>query len=215
MGWLSRKCGDIKWKKPKGMNAVWVKKLRLYMAYALCISLGTTAAILLLEGRWKEALPLHLCGLSAVLAVLSAIRPRVWMLDFLWYLGMPGALLALVFPAPAVSRFHFAMNLSYAVTHLLILIIPLVLIVQGLRPGRGKAAAMMLRLNLIALPVFAVNRLLETDYLFLAAPPAGTPLETAFSFGRPVYFLALEMIVFLSAMGMEKLAGFLFRAKAE
>ena len=48
MGWLSRKRGDIKWKNLKGMNAVWVKKLRLYMAYALCISLGTTAVILLL-----------------------------------------------------------------------------------------------------------------------------------------------------------------------
>ena len=37
-------------------------------------------------------------------AVALALRPRQATLDFLWYLGIPGAALALVFPAPAVSR---------------------------------------------------------------------------------------------------------------
>ena len=193
----------------------WMKKARLYMAYALCASAVLTAAVLVLEGRWREALPLHLCGLSAVIAVCAAIRPRAWMLDALWYLGMPGALLALLFPAPAVSRFQQIMNLSYGVTHLLILAVPALLILQGMRPGRGKAAAMLLYLNLAAIPVYAVNRLLGTDYLFLMAPPAGTPLEAAFSLGRPVYILVLEMMMALSAMGMEKLAGMLFRRNGE
>jgi len=193
----------------------WIGKVRLYMAYALFASLALTAAVLLLEGRWTEALPLHLCGLSAVLGIMAAAKPRAWMLDALWYLGMPGALLALLFPAPAVSRLQSALNLSYAVTHMLILAIPCVLIAQGMRPGRGKAFRMLLYLNLAALPVYGVNRLLDTDYFFLMAPPAGTPLEAAFSLGWPVYILVLEMVMALSCMGMEKLAGMLFRGNGE
>jgi len=199
----------------KRIHGEWMKKARFYMAAALCVSLALTAAVLLLEGRWRDALPLHLCGLSALCAVGAALKPKAWLLDALWYLGMPGALLALVFPAPAVTRFSLAMNLSYAVTHLLILAIPAVLLLQGMRPGRGKAAAMMLFLNLAALPVCGVNRLLKTDYLFLLSPPAGTPLEAVFFLGEPVYIIVLETVMLLSCMGMEKLAGFLFRGNGE
>ena len=189
----------------------WIKKARICMALTLCASLGLTGILLLLEGRGRDALPLHLCGLSALCAAAAAARPRAWMLDVLWYLGMPGALLALLFPAPAVARFQLGMNFSYAVTHLLILAVPAALMLQGMRPNRGKAPVMLLLLNLIALPVYGVNRLLGSDYLFLMAPPAGTPLEAAFSLGIPAYIIVLETVMLLGCMGMEKLAALLFR----
>lgn len=189
----------------------WVKKLRLSMAGALAASLIATVLILVLEGRGREALPLHLCGLSAMAAVLLAMKPRAILLDCLWYLGMPGALLALLFPAPAVSRYQLAMNASYAVTHLLILLIPLFLIAVGMRPRGGMAAKMLALLDAAALPVCAVNAALGTDYLFLSAPPAGTPLEVLFSLGYPAYLICLQLLMLLCCMGMEKLAGLLSR----
>lgn len=188
-----------------------VKKARISMAGALSASLAATLLILTLEGRGREALPLHLCGLSALCAVFLALRPRTMLLDCLWYLGMPGAMLALLFPAPAVSRYQAVMNASYAITHLLILAIPGFLMAMGMRPGRGRAASMLLLLNAIALPVYGVNRWLNTDFLFLMAPPAGTPLETVFSLGYPAYLISLQLLMLACCMGMEKLAGLLFR----
>lgn len=188
---------------------------RRVMAGVLFASIGVTMLVLLLEGRGKEALPLHLCGLSALAAAALALHPRAFLLDALWYLGMPGALLALLFPAPAVSRFQLAMNASYGVTHILILLIPCVLIAAGMRPGQGKAAKMFFLLDAAALPVCAVNQWLETDYLFLMVPPAGTPLEFLFHLGYPAYLIVLHMLMLCCCMGMEKLAGVLFGAGKE
>ena len=47
------------------------KRLSAALGMLLCASLGVTLALLLMEGRWREAIPLHLCSLSA----LAAIRP--------------------------------------------------------------------------------------------------------------------------------------------
>lgn len=188
-----------------------IRKARMGMAGVLAVSLGVTLGVLALEGRIWEALPLHLCGISAVCAVVLALRPRAWLLDFLWYLGMPGALMALLFPAPAVSRYQLAMNASYAVTHAMILLIPGFLMVAGMRPAKGKALRMAMLLDVIALPVYAVNRALHTDFLFLMAPPAGTPLEYVFHLGYPAYLLALQLLMLLCCMGMDALAEALFR----
>ena len=173
----------------------------------LCASLGVTLGLLVLEGRWQEAIPLHLCSLSALAAAALAFSPRQMLLNFLWYLGMPGAALALVFPAPAVSRCQALLNASYAVTHAMILVIPAVCMQRGMRPRRGESARMIAALLGIAAVAGAVNRRLGTDFLFLAAPPAGTPLEAVYAAGRPVYLLFLFAMMLVLCLLMDALAG--------
>ena len=72
------------------------KRLSAALGVLLSASLGVTLALLVWEGRWQEAIPLHLCSLSALAAIWLAFSSRQALLDFLWYLGMPGAALALV-----------------------------------------------------------------------------------------------------------------------
>lgn len=183
------------------------KKLPAALGGLLCISLGVTLTLLVLEGRWREAIPLHLCSLSALVSIVLAFSPRPAWLDFLWYLGMPGAALALMFPAPAVSRCQMLLNASYIVTHALILVIPSVCMVRGMRPRQGRSAAMMGTLLVIAAAAGAVNRWLGTDFLFLSAPPAGTPLEAVFSAGYPIYLAFLFAMMLLLCRIMDALAG--------
>ncbi|MDO5299407.1 MAG: YwaF family protein [Clostridia bacterium] len=185
------------------------------MGHVLAVSLVATEAILLLEGRWQEALPLHLCSLSAMAALVLAFGEHGMLLDFLWYLGMPGAALALIFPAPAVTRCQALLNASYVTTHALILIIPLTAMLAGMRPRRGRAPAMMMILQGIALVAYFVNRALGTDFLFLMAPPAGTPLVTAYSWGYPAYLLALEAIMLAVCMVMDTILSQLCRKSSE
>lgn len=176
----------------------------------LVLSMSVTEVLLLIQGRWREAIPLHLCSLSAIIAAVLALKKRQFLLNFLWYLGMPGAALALVFPAPASSICQGLFNVSYAVTHGLILAIPCGRIALGMRPQTGQTVRMTLTLLGIAVPVYGVNRLLGTDFLFLSAPPAGTPLEIVFYLGYPVYLMALFALMLLCCMGMDRLAKHVF-----
>ena len=183
------------------------KKMAGALGALLCVSLGATLALLLLEGRWREAIPLHLCSLSALSAIWLAFFPRQALLDFLWYLGMPGAALALLFPAPAVSRLQALLDASYVVTLALILVIPAVRMACGMRPQRGRSLAMMGTLLVIAAVAGAVNRRLGTDFLFLAAPPAGTPLEAVFDAGYAIYLAFLFSMMLALCLTMDALAG--------
>lgn len=180
----------------------WVRGDRRRLAPALCalravlsVSMLTTEGILLAQGRWREALPLHLCSVSALCALALPARGGQGRFDFLGYLGMPGALLALIFPAPAISRWQALLDASYYTTHALILAMPLCLMAAGRRIRRGRALPLFFLTQGLALAAYAVNLCLGTDYLFLMAPPAGTPLETAYAWGRPAYLLALEGVL--------------------
>lgn len=183
------------------------KKRAAAMGVLLSASLSVTVTLLVLEGRWRDAIPLHLCSLSALAALALAFSPRQFFLDFLWYLGMPGAALALVFPAPAVSRCQALLDASYVVTHALILVIPACCMACGMRPRRGRSPVMMGALLIIAAAAGAVNRRLGTDFLFLAAPPAGTPLEAVFAAGTMVYHLFLFAMMLMLCLLMDALAG--------
>ncbi|MDY5349128.1 MAG: hypothetical protein SPG80_06240, partial [Candidatus Ventricola sp.] len=55
------------------------------MGALLLASLLTTEGLLLAEGREAEALPLHLCSISALLALCLAFCAQQAALDFLWY----------------------------------------------------------------------------------------------------------------------------------
>lgn len=189
-----------------------MQTIRRILGVILLVSLCTTLGLLIGEGRWREAIPLHLCSLSALAALILSVGPRTPLLDFLWYLGIPGALLALLFPAPAISRWQTLLNLSYFVTHALILLLPAWAIGMGERPRAGRTLPMMAALQIIALAAGAANHLLGTDFLFLSAPPAGTPLEAVFARGQGIYLLFLEAMMLALCSLMDALCARLFPA---
>lgn len=191
-----------------------MQTIRRILGGILLVSLCTTLGLLIGEGRWREAIPLHLCSLSALAALILSVGPRAPLLDFLWYLGMPGALLALLFPAPAVSRWQTLLNLSYFSTHALILLLPAWAICMGERPRAGRTLPMMAALQIIALAAGTANHLLGTDFLFLAAPPAGTPLEAVFARGYGIYLLFLEAMMLALCSLMDALCARLFPTPA-
>ena len=88
------------------------KRWRRRMGVMILCSMAGTTLMLALQGRIREAVPLHLCSVSALAAAALAFSPAPFVVDFLWLLGMPGAVLALVFPAPAVSRWQTAFGFS-------------------------------------------------------------------------------------------------------
>ena len=166
--------------------------MRRAMGILLLLSMLVTTTLLVVQGRWQEAVPLHLCSVSALLAAVLSLKKSPAILDFLWYLGMPGAVLALIFPAPASSVMQPLFTAGYVVTHAMIAAIPLAAFAMGEEPRRGTAPTQLMALQPLALTAFFVNRALGTDFLFLAAPPQDTPLTRVWELGYPAYILLLQ-----------------------
>lgn len=169
-----------------------MRTMRRLMGVLLLLSILVTTVLLVAQGRWQEAVPLHLCSVSALLAAVLSFKKSPAILDFLWYLGMPGAVLALIFPAPASSVMQPLFTVGYVVTHAMIATIPLAAFAMGEEPRRGTAPTQLMALQPLALTAFFVNRALGTDFLFLAAPPQDTPLMRVWELGYPAYILLLQ-----------------------
>ena len=107
------------------------KMWRRRMGGLILCSMACTTVMLAVQGRIREAIPLHLCSVSALAAAVLAFMPVQPIVDYLWLLGMPGAILALVFPAPAVSRWQTLFTACYMLTHALIVLIGLSAMAMG------------------------------------------------------------------------------------
>jgi len=181
----------------------------------LACSVVVTELLLLIQGRWREAIPLHLCSISAVAAGCFACYEKPFLLDFLWYLGMPGAALALLFPAPASSICQPLFNASYFLTHALILLIPICRMAGGMRPRAERTPQMLLVLLGLSGIAALGNKALGTNFFFLSLPPAGTPLEALFHLGYPLYLLTLFALMLLCCAGMDAAAKRIRRKQAQ
>ena len=179
------------------------KMWRRRMGGMILCSMACTTVMLAVQGRIREAIPLHLCSVSALAAAMLAFVPVPGIVDFLWLLGMPGAVLALVFPAPAVSRWQTLFTACYVLTHALIVLIGLSALAMREWPRAGRVPQMLTALQALAVTAFFANRALGTDFLFLAAPPGGTPLEWIYRADYGLYIAFLQGMMALLALLME------------
>ena len=124
-----------------------------------------------------EYLPLHLCSINIFLIALHAWRPGRLLDNFLYFICIPAATAALLFPTwtslPAVN-FMFWHSTS---VHILLAVYPIMLFAGGdIRPSVRYMGRCFLLLAAMAVPIFAVNLLLDTNFMFLMYAPDGNPL---------------------------------------
>ncbi len=160
----------------------------------MALSMAVTCACVVQSGLplVQTLLPLHLCSLCALLAAAFYLHPTNGVYHFLWYLGMPGAALALVFPSVLQVPWQAPLEAAFFSTHALIAIAPLWHAAGGTLPAPAAAPRALAQCNLFAAFVYAADRLLGVNYLFLLAAPPGTPLVFFESLGRIPYLLSLE-----------------------
>ena len=157
---------------------------------ALAIEL-LRSLLLMLAGEYGIGrLPLHLCALAIYISFLHALRGGELTGQFLYAFCMPGAVCALLFPDwSGYPAFHF-MSVSSFTLHILLVGYTLMLVAGGdIRPDTRRAPACLGIMLLIAVPVYAFDRLMGTNYMFLNWPSPGSPLEWFAFLGRPGYLL--------------------------
>lgn len=149
------------------------------------------AAVLMALGLYNRGrLPLHLCTLSVYIYFIHMLRPGDALGQLIYAFSLPGAAFALIFPDWADYPLWHFVSLSSFLLHFLLILYPAISLAIGtIRPDIRRLPGSIVRMLCLALPVWAVNHLLETNYMFLNWPPAGTPLELFSFLGRPGYLL--------------------------
>jgi hypothetical integral membrane protein (TIGR02206 family) len=184
------------------------RRLRLGMAGTLGALELTRTLVLAMNGAYDVySLPLHLCGLSLFVVIYHAIRQTPFSGQFLYALGMPGALLALVFPDwidyPPLCTLSI---LSFSI-HILLVLYPAVLLASGdLRPEPTLLPKCFLSLLALAGVVYLFDRRFDANYMFLLRPAPHSPLSWfAGWLGIPGYvlgFLPMLALVWLILYGL-------------
>lgn len=172
---------------------------RLYLggAYGLALviygAMAVQEGVLFLSGMltWDTALPLHLCSLMGVLSLPVLLTRRPLLLNASLFVGVPGALLALIFPAVLETRWPRVTQLAFYALHAALVCASLLPMAAGWRPRPSGAAMAFLFLLTAGAAAGIANALTGGNYLFLAGPVEGTPLMWLGRWGLPVYRLLL------------------------
>lgn len=152
---------------------------RLYRLCALALGGGCYAAMLVQETlllrvgllTWRSGLPLHLCSLMGLLSLpmLVSRSSLLWHLSL--FLGLPGALLALVFPAVVDTPWPHWTALAFAAMHGCVALSPLLPLCLGARPRPIGALWAFGALVMMACAALVANALTGGNYLFLNGAP--------------------------------------------
>ena len=192
-------------KQPENKRKIWLKVLGIYIFLQEMLK----NLVLIVQGEFSWGyLPFHLCGINILLITFDIFKQTKTVRSFLYYFAIPGAALALLFPnwtnTPVWNFFHIH---SFTI-HILLVLYPLLLVTSGqaetdLRSalkGTGLLVAM-------AIPVYGLNLLWDTNFMFLMEPDSGNPLELfekllgshlwGFPILLPVVILVMYLPVFL------------------
>ena len=152
--------------------------LQILGAYIFLQEMAKNLVLVFLgEFSWGY-LPFHLCGINILLIAFDIFKPVKTVRSFLYYFAIPGAMLALLFPnwtdMPVWNFFHIH---SFTI-HILLVLYPLLLVTTGQAETDLKAALKGVALLVaMAIPVYGLNMLWGTNFMFLMEPDSGNPLE--------------------------------------
>ncbi len=150
-------------------------------------------------------LPLHLCSFTGLMTPFMLLTRSIGLMEFTLYLGVPGALAALIFPAVMPSPWPLWMEGAFFSLHALIALAPFLRMADGARPRPMALGRVFLWGNMLLLAVACVNALYKTNYFFLRAAPTGTPLYLLQNMGQAAYIAALELTA-LTLLKIETMA---------
>lgn len=183
----------------------------------------TIAWLIVIDELWKDFwlfvggrflvtyLPFHLCSINIFVILYHAYKPSKAVENYLYTVGIPGALMALFFPTwTSLPLFNF-MHLHSFTIHILLILYPIMLLVRkDFRPEVNtipKSLAILAGLGVIAL---CINLLLGTNFMFLMFAPKGNPLYFFYQLtgshlvGFPVMITLLLIVMYAPVVLLNK-----------
>lgn len=187
--------------------------LKVLGAYIFLQEMAKNLVLIVLgEFSWGY-LPFHLCGINILLIAFDTIKQAKTVRSFLYYFAIPGAALALFFPnwtkMPVWNFFHIH---SFTI-HILLVLYPLLLVTSGQVSTDLKSALKGVALLVaMAIPVYGLNLLWGTNFMFLMKPDSGNPLEMfekllgSHLWGFPILLPVVILVMYLPILIFRKRA---------
>lgn len=145
-------------------------------------------------GKWtlQSSLPLHMCGMSAILGGVIMFYRNQWVYEFLYYWGLPGAFHSLLTPEFTLGTQGLFLP-EYFLAHGGIILAALyATLVLGMKPRKGSWLTIFLYSQIFVVVIGTFNYLIDANYMYLCTKPI---VENPFLFGEwPWYIVALEFI---------------------
>ena len=153
----------------------------------------------LATGQFRlDFLPFHLCSINIFVVWADILRPGPAKKEVLYAACLPGAVAALLFPSWTKTPVWNFMALHSFTVHILLLLYPALLLAGGFRPRFANLRRAAAPAALCVAGVFALNKLLGTNFMFLNGAGEGNPL-TLFEqwLGDPGYLAAYPFLIAL------------------
>ncbi len=147
-------------------------------------------------GHWsiKTMLPLHVCSILIWLAGFMLIFKVYQIYEFVYFIGIGGALQALLTPDAGIYGFPHYRIFQTMISHgLLITSGVYMTIVEGFRPTWKSFWRVVVGVNIYAVIIFPINMLLGTDFLYINGKPSTASLLDILP-PWPYYLLFMELI---------------------
>lgn len=144
------------------------------------------------------SLPLHICGVSALLSGIMLITRSYPLFEVVYFWGLAGATQALLTPDIGDYSFPHYMYYKFFTSHsLIILAVLFMTFVESYRPSVRSLGKVFLVTNAYAAVVASINYLTGGNYLYLCGKPQGPSLLDYLG-PWPWYIFSLELVVALS-----------------
>jgi hypothetical integral membrane protein (TIGR02206 family) len=179
------------------------RKRRLFrfsLAFFLLFSDALQHLWLVYENAWsiKRALPLQLSDLAVVLAIVMLLTRSYKLFQFLYFAGFSSSIQAILTPDLHKFSFPHFEYIEFFVSHGGVVLACLFMVVAfNYRPTIRSMWVTILIVNLYAVCVFFLNKLLGANYLYIMKKPESASLLNYLG-SWPWYLLSIELVMILS-----------------
>lgn len=185
--------------------------LKVLGIYIFLQEMAKNLVLILLGDFGWNYLPFHLCGINILLIAFDVFKQTKTVRSFLYYFAIPGAILALLFPnwtnMPVWNFFHIH---SFTI-HILLVLYPLLLVTTNQVSTDLRSALKGVALLIaMAIPVYFLNLLWDTNFMFLMEPDSGNPLEFfekllgSHLWGFPILLPVVVLVMYIPLALMKK-----------
>ncbi len=142
----------------------------------------------------QTMLPLHLCSALVFVAAIMLINKNYTLFEFVYFLGIGGALQAFLTPDAGQFGFPHFIFFQILISHGAIVTAGIYMtVVEGYRPTWQSVKRVVIVMNVYMVLVGIVNWAIGSNYLFIARKPASASLMD-FLGPWPWYIISLEVV---------------------
>jgi hypothetical integral membrane protein (TIGR02206 family) len=170
--------------------------VRAFMAAMLVLAEASYHIWAVWNGSWTPgySLPLHICGLAALLSVVMLLTRSYAIFEVVYFWGLAGTTQAILTPDVGTTSFPHYMYYKFFVFHsFIILAVLFMAFVERYRPTLGSVVKTIVLTNVYAAFIAVVDYAFDGNYLYLCWKPQGGSLLDYLG-PWPWYIASLEVI---------------------